>query len=483
MKHMIRKLLSLVLVLATMSTLMLPAFAATTDTLTLDASHEEGIVAVDSSVVTPFFVLAKITNARGVTVTNDYDITYRWVLNDRTVSMSNYFEFPAEMESTSYTLTCDVTATHKVDRTVLKSRLTWYPTLQYQKNIDLTISENAGNFYFTDTATQSGVSVYTEILNALDLRSSYDLSAYTVSFIPNSNQIITYNGPSTCKLSELDKVFLTVLNPGTWLTQYTVYQGESVILSGLITITVEAHIGLDAIYSATPGEEVVISVDDIMDFWYNNAGGWGALQYVYVNSVSGVSGIVCYDHAYNEKSHTSAFNTIMYANPTNNFQKGLEDLTFIPHKVGNQYPTGTVTISITAMGVDQKNNPITVTGSFLIFYANSHPETITYECTSGNIMLDVADFDAVYRAVTGNTAQNPSYSIRFLDVPTLGTLYRGYEKDNFGSLVSTPVNSGNIATMTFASHSVGENAISRVAYVPITSGCGQPLRVYRTGCL
>ena len=466
MKHTFRKLLSLVLALATIGALLTPAFAAKTDTLTLDSYPGEGPVSVNTYTGTPFFVTPTVTSAKGENVTDYYNFTYRWMLNNECVSVSNYYEFPAKMKPISYTLTCAVTATHKTDRTVKSAQLTWYPAVEHEQDIDLTVSQNIGNYYFDDSTTQTGASVYSEIRNALGLSSTADLSEYQVSFIPNSSQIILFNGPSVCRLDELNKVYLSISGIGTWITHYTVLYKNAIILSGILTINIEPYVALDNIYSAAPGEEAVIPADDIIAFWMNATSSYSTLQNVFITGCSGMSGVLCYDHSSTEKTHSIAFNTVMYASPVSSAQKPLADLTFIPTKVGNSYPSGSVTITIAAVGLDAKNTPITVNGTFMIFYASKEPDTITYECTGSHVMLNSNDFDAVYRAVTGTNVTSPSYSIRFLDLPSYGTLYRDYKADDYGTINSTPITSSNISLTTFSSLSTSQNSLDNVAYFP-----------------
>lgn len=473
MKRMIRKLLPLVLALAAMGVLFTTTLAAKTDTLTLSSSPEEGPVVIESS-RTPFFVIAKVTDAKGVTITDQYDFTYRWTLNDEYVSLSNYYEFTPDSKISSYTLTCLVTATHKTDRTVKTAELTWYPTVQNQQNIELTVSQNLKNYYFNDTQTQTGDSVYSRICEILDIRSASELSKYDVTFIPNYSQVATYNGPVICKLNELDKVYLALSGSGTWITQYSVLKNDNVVLSGVLTIDVEPSIDINNFYSAAPGESVVIPAEDITEFWRTATGGRATLQYVYVTSCTGVNGVLCYNHTAAEKNHTNAYGLIMYANPSLSIQTALSDLTFVPVKLYNKYPTGSVTVTISATGTDANKKDITVTGTFVILYTEGKIDTISYDCTGSHVMLSGSDFDAVYRAATGSTVKEPVYNIRFLDLPTYGTLYRGYDPNNYAGMNS--LTEGNISLLTFSSRSTAENSLDQLAYVPRIAAKGDTVR-------
>ena len=472
MKHTFRKLLSLVLALATIGTLFTTAIAAKTDVLTLESNMEEGFVTVNALSGTHFFVSPTVTTSAGADVSNNYEFTYRWLLNEKNVSVSNYYMFPANMDPESYTLICTVTATHKTDRTVKSAHITWYPTIERSQNIELTIAQNIGNFYFDNSSTQNGASVYSEIYNTLGLTSSSNTEEYIVSFVPNSSLIAVFNGESSCTLKELDKIYLSVLSSGTWITHYSVSHKSNVVLSGTLTIKIEPYIALDNVYSVAPGEDAVITADDIISFWMNATGNYSTLQYVYVTGFSGMNGTLCYDHSFGENGHTSAFSLIMYASPVGSTQKPIADISFIPTKISNKYPTGTLTVSISAVGTDENKKSITVNGNFVIFYTNNDPDTIEYECTGTNIMLDGDDFDDVYRAVTGKNTATPSYSIRFLDLPSYGTLYRGYVFDEYSHNGGTPITSSNISVLTFSSASTGENSLDKLCYIPTSYVAG-----------
>lgn len=466
MKHLTRKLLPLVLALVTMGVLLTTALAARTDTLVITAKPETGIVSVSPNIVMPFWVDVGIFNELGKNVTEEYHISYSWTLDGVPVSNKYYYDFYQKMEQTSYTLVCTVSAIHKADGTQKISSVTWYPTNKNVTNIYLTVTQNIGTYFFSDKTTHSGTSVFSEIYERLALTNMSDLNRYEVSFVPNSNYVADFNGPSTCRLVDLDDIYLSINSTGEWFTQYTVYMDEIAVLTGLLTIDVEPYTGMDAFYSSAPGEQTVIDASVFTDFWYKNNNSAATLNTVYITSVSGMSGTLCYDHSGNEKNHTSARGLTMYASPMNK-QSHIADLTFFPTKTGSKYPTGTVTISFLASGTDRDKKTVSYVGNIVIMYSNTTPSDINYNCTGTYVMLDDDDFDTVYRQVTGTNAKNPSYTIRFLDLPKHGTLYRGYSDANYGTLGSIALTEQNRTTLNFYSNAVGETALDHLAYVPL----------------
>lgn len=476
MKHWTGKILQLALALVTMSVLLTTALAAETDTLTLTARPEGGSVAIDSTENTPFYVLPTLTAIDGTDVTDEYHYTFQWQLNNVLVSTTNYYEFPAGVNASSYILTCSVSARHLEDDTVKTAQVTWYPSVKYVENINLTINQNIRDFYFTSTETQSGSSVYEELLAVLDLRSSADLSNYSVSFIASNSKIATLNGNLLCPLDRIDETYLSISSHGTWTATYSVMLDGTEVVSGKITIVIEPHISMDLLYTAAPGESVVIPAFDLMKFW-NSASPRATLDYINITACTGLNGVLCYDHAPNEKRHTSALGQFMYIETKSSTQNPLLDLTFIPTKLSNKYPTGTVTIEFTASGTDRGNTTVTMTGTIMILYTDKDVETISYNCSSTYITLNSSDFIDVYRTVTGSKVKKPAFSIAFLDIPSCGTLYRNYSSDLYGTINSDALTEDNRATMSFSSLSTGIDSIDKLAYVPslVLSG-GETIR-------
>ncbi|MBR2894512.1 MAG: S-layer homology domain-containing protein [Oscillospiraceae bacterium] len=287
-------------------------------------------------------------------------------------------------------------------------------------------------------------------------------SSYVGSLYDTSNNYYT-----SYKLTDLDNVYLSIDTYGTWSANYVITYGSSQTLtSGTLAIVVESYsVVPDTIYTATAGESVSLDIQDFYDFWNTYTDGYGSLNYVRISSVTGLSGTLCYDHSTSESRHNSASGSSFYVHPTTS-QKDLSKLTFIPSKNGSKYPTGTVTISFTASGTNRSNYTTSASGKIQITYTQSEVTPIVYTSSNNYITLNGSDFDRIYKAATGSTSSNPSYTIQFLDLPKYGTLYRNYTGTNLGSLYNYELTEQNISSLTFSNRSSNTNSIGKVVYVP-----------------
>lgn len=467
MKHLARRILAVVLVMATIGALMTTGFAANTDTMKLTATPEEGNVTISRSKDTLFTVEAKITDAKGKDVTNEYAITYMWLLDGATVSEKSYYNMSKNIPLLeSSFLLCTVTAEHITDHTRKTGILTWYPTDDLIKDINLTISDKVDTFYFGSSDTQTGVSVLSEICDALEISKTSEQAKYQVSFLSDISPVGYFEGTPVCQLNELSKLCFIVTSTGQWVAEYFVKLGDTIVLSGTLTISVEQRVGADAFYEARPGESVVVSADDFLNFWNDNADKNTTLESIYVTSCSGVSGVLCYDHRASEKQHTVANGLFMSVGAGSYSRTPLSDLTFIPHKFGTNYPEGTVTLNFIATGKDWNKESVVLSGSFVIFYSSTGAENITYDCNGTYVMLNTSDFTDVYRDMTNSTVKDPVYSVRFLDLPKFGTLYRGCEETSYGITGGTAVDYNNMDILVFSSVVTAENSLNKLAYIP-----------------
>lgn len=466
MKHLTRKLLPLVLALVTMGVLLTTALAANTDTLILDTFPEDpGVITISEYSDNFFAIFPEVTDYRGRDVTDNYDFYFDWTLNGVRVSTIYCYEFPLNMNYAEYELICSVLAINKNDNTSKTASVVWYPTFENVHDITLTVSESLGFYYFTSNETYTGTSVYDEICQLLNPGSAAELSRYEITMLPTSSIIADFNGALVCKLNDLDEVFLSINSSGTWTTAYYVTLDKTEVLSGLLTIEIEPHVSMDAFFSATPGDNCVIDVETFYEIWTRENGGRSTLESIYITGCSGLSGNLCYDHSATEKSHTNTYGLFMYASPAKG-QKAMADLTFIPTKTLGKYPTGAVTISFQANGKNANKLPITLSGSIMIFYNAAAATDITYNVTGTHIMFNSDDFNNVYRAVTGTNTKKPIYTIRFIELPVNGTIYRNYNTANLGIYGSTALTDENMDMLTFSSTTIGESSLDKLAYVP-----------------
>lgn len=334
------------------------------------------------------------------------------------------------------------------------------------EDIYLTISQDVGYFYFTDDDTTSGKSVYDLLVDLLPYYEIADLDDYYVTFESFSNVADLPDGDdsSSCWLDDLGRMYIEINTHGTWIAEYTVALGRETVLTGTLSIEIEPYSNMDIMYSASTGDAVELDISDFYDFWNEAFNTNGSLEYVRISSVSGLSGTLCYEHTDSEKNHSSASGYTFYVDPTGN-QKALNDLTFVPNKSGNKYQTGAVTINFTAYGRTRYSQIGSASGQIVILYTDGEVEPITYSASGGYVSLDVSDFNNVYLDATNTSVRKPSYTIKFLDVPAYGTLFRGYVTSSLGGSKSVELTKRNISSYSFSNSTTGINSIDNVTYV------------------
>ena len=469
MKHVSRKLLALVLAIATMSTMLTFAAAANTDRLTLTATPEEGLATIREKEKTTFSVEPEVMTNREVDVTDEYSFTYQWLLNGEKVSTKSYYSVAAgyDIETKGNSLVCVVTAKHGDDGTTKMGYVSWELTTKVMYNFTLAVNDKIGNYYFGSTSTESGSSIMNEICEALEITKTTDMTAYQVLFTPGSINIALFGGLTLCRLDEMDELYLAILKTGTYEMEYTVVHVGKEVLAGKITVEIRQYAGMDAFIEADPGENVVIPASEFHTFWTKKQSDLAELDSILISGVTGLNGTLCYAHTATESKHTNINGQVMYATSYGALQRNIKDLTFVPTKTANKYPTGAVKISFVANGRDEDGNSVAVPGVFVIFYNDKKADPIEYTCNGVQVLINGNDFDDVYRDMTGSVLKDPSYSVRFLNLPATGTLYRDYSSTGYGALVSSPLTKDNYESLTFSSTSTAENSLDKLAYVPV----------------
>lgn len=452
------------------------------------------------------FSVTPTMKAGSADVTSAYTFTYAWYLDNSPVSSyysSNSYTLPSGTSLGAHTLSCTVTpyytnATGGSTAGTPKA-VSWSFTVKNTANVSVTIGQNLGTYTFTDQTTTEGTSIYDQIVAALGYNYSswypnygygYDSYAVTITQSSTGNAATLYGNSSSTTLGGLSGVYLNITGTGTWTGTYSVkaYTGSgssstTEVLSGTITVKIEPATGTGILYTATLGESVAVDINDFYSFWSEVTNGRGTLQSVKINSVNTgtVGGTLCANHSATERSHTTAAGKTYYVSATSYNQTALSSLTFFPG-TNNRYKTGTVTISFTATGSTYYTTSSTSTrtasynGTITILYTNGEVESINYPTSTSVTMLSASDFDAVYLQATGSTTRNPSYTIKFLDVPTYGTLYANYTTNTRGQISGTEITSKNITTLSFSNKGTGTNAISKVGYVPGYRGVGDSIR-------
>lgn len=367
------------------------------------------------------------------------------------------------------------------------------------EDIELTVDTEDEEFYFNDDDTDEGDSVQDAIIEVIDneLKDGYSSkSTYYVDFDADRGNDAKLSAKRNydydwVDLDDLGDIYLEINDADSWEGSYTVYETNSTgssaskeeIVSGSLTINFGATgASGDIVYTATAGDEVELDIDDLEEFWDDYTDGKGSLQNVKFNSVSGVSGTLCYQHEDGERGgHTDAEGETYYVNASSR-QDELEDLTFCPSKrsSSSKYPSGAATIRFTATGTTGRGSSRTdkASGTITILYTAGDVDSIDYASSSSHIFLDKEDFDEVYKDVTDTSSRNPNYSIKFLDVPTFGTIYLN-ARESRGSVSGTELTSRN------KNQSISRSAIDKIAYEPGVRGMGDVVRyaVYSGGDL
>ena len=250
----------------------------------------------------------------------------------------------------------------------------------------------------------------------------------------------------------------TIKKAGTFSADYTIKEGTTTVLSGKIVITVEegtASAG-DVIYTAVTDKNVALDVKDFENFWEDEFSK-GTLKYVTFGSASSRQGSLVDGDGDKLTSRDKC-----YVDPDKK-DIDLDDVTFEPKK---GY-TGAVTIDFTATGTTSSSSKSTkdLKGTLVILYTKNEPKAITYSVTDKPVTLDGDDFLANYKDTMGTSAK--TLQIKFLDVPSNGTLYYNYnEKTEKG----TELTSKNIGSYTFSTSSRASKALADVTYVPDSKG-------------
>ena len=323
------------------------------------------------------------------------------------------------------------------------------------------------DYYFDDDDTEEGVSVYEaidEILeNELTDRAwkaiDWDNVVYDFSADRGSDDV------ADLEQDKRDEWYLSINDTGVWTGKWTVYEDTNEdgkydrseeLLSGDISIeiTTGAASGGDIIYTATVDDDVTLDVEDFEEFWEDEYSK-GTLEYVIFGSVSSRQGELV-----DEDGEKLSTKDECYADPGRK-DIDLGGVTFEPKK---GY-TGPVAIDFTAYGTNDRDKDTELKGTLTILYTEGEPEAITYNVQGDAVTLDGDDFLDNYKDTMGTSIK--TLQIKFLDVPSNGTLYYDYnEKTGKG----TELTSKNIGSYTFSTSSSASKSIDDVTYVPDSKG-------------
>ena len=394
--------------------------------------------------------------------TEDYTFTYEWdgnYIGGKTDEKVDLNTTRAYCE-----VSCTVTAYDRKTGAKLDSKsVSWEAELDDTISVDATVYNTSTGYALGDEDDEGDTSVVDQIWDAIDDLTDGARELRYVEFTSVSHShgdLDASKGKAYYYDDNLEDVTFTPDDDyeGDVSFSFVACDDKKNEYSGTITFDVKegAASAGDVIYTAVVDDDVDLDVSDFEDFWEDEYSK-GTLEYVTfekVNSRYGAlvdgdgdklsSGDKCYVDAKSK-------------------QVGLDEVTFEPKK---GY-TGAVTIGFTAHGTTSSSSKSTkdLGGTLVILYTENEPKAITYSVTGDAVTLDGDDFLDNYKDAMGSSAS--SLQVKFLDVPTNGTLYYNYnEKTGKG----TELTSKNIGTYTFSTSSRASRSLEDVTYVPDSKG-------------
>lgn len=496
MKHLSRKLLSLLLVMAMVCAMAPAAMALDNLSFTLDRATYSDSVSIPNNSSATFSTTYTLRDYYG----NYYDssvqaVSYSWTLSDRsgrswsvgsnTSSCTVYssdlryydYDYNYDYYYYSYTLRCDATAYY--DGVTYTDSTSWSingngsnGNNNYYGSISVsaTVYDTTSGYSLGETDDAGGRSIISQIENALpsgyylryvnfhnttSSNGSLNASAYTSYY----NDYDYYYGSRYSLLS--DVTFTPSSYSGSASFNFTAYVSDRYnsssydrSYSGTMTFKIEeGTTGNAVVYSAKSGDTVYFDASDFETYW-NEIYSRGSLSYVRFTNLS--SGSLYGDHSGARRisvgSASSA--TSCYVNPTST-QIGLDEVAYVPSGSSKS-----ITIRFTAYGSSNSSSGSNTSrsGVVTILYVDSTATPIVYNATGNSISLNGGDFTDKYYSVVGSSASTVTIKLR--SVPSNGAL----------SYQSRALTSSNINSYTFSSSDRGSNRISDITYTPGRAG-------------
>ena len=437
-------------------------------------SPSEGKLTVSSSPSGTVEIAYGKTNTFSVTpkvmvgsedVTNVCKISYEWTL-DRAVQKgedSRSYTTSKYLTPGRHTLLCTVSATYD-GKNIGTEYVSWNIDVAATISATATVYNTTTGYYLGDKDDNGDTSVADQIWDAIDDFADSNAKLDYVKFTSVTDSKKGSLDAKTGDKYDYDDLARVIFTPyseeyaGYASFAFRAYDTKGNEYPGTVTFKVEKGTasGGDIIYTATTDDDVTLDVKDFEEFWEDEYSK-GTLDYVTFGSVSSRQGSLVDGDGKDLKTSTKC-----YADPSSK-QIDLDEVTFEPKK---GY-TGAVTIDFTATGTTSSSSKSTkdLKGTLVILYTKNEPKAITYSVTDKPVTLDGDDFLANYKDTMGTSAK--TLQIKFLDVPSNGTLYYNYnEKTEKG----TELTSKNIGSYTFSTSSRASKALADVTYVPDSKG-------------
>ena len=257
---------------------------------------------------------------------------------------------------------------------------------------------------------------------------------------------------------------------GAYAIGFTAYDQAGKAYPGLLTIAVEQALGsIDALYITEKGTAVPLTPADFQAFWHETYP-QGQLTLIRFTSLPAFSSGTLY------RGYASAARpgTAVKAEESYYFGAGdhllIQDVTFVP---ASRY-TGPVSIPFEAYGSDGSGNQTYRSGRIFLFVNPAQVGTVSCSAPeSGSAALSARDFLSIYTAVTGS--QSGSFYIRFLEVPSSGSLYAdsGATRLTDASINDKVFSYSAIGTLCYTAGTAREESVRYAVY----SSAGEVLYV------
>ena len=249
---------------------------------------------------------------------------------------------------------------------------------------------------------------------------------------------------------------------GTYTVPYTAYNSSNTALTvGTLTITVkDAATGTgDISYNVKVGASVSLTDSDFESWYENQTSASYSLISVRFNSLP-TAGTMKYSGSSSSLYFNTSTDYYTNGNGSGTSPKYLANVSYTAPSTAGNYA-----VSFTCTG-KYGTSTRTVSGT-LMFCVNKGTVTdITYKAVYGqDLSLAESDFTAVYKTATSSTATSPKFTIRFVTLPSKGTLYRdGYTTSAYKVTTGTSYNVNAAITTAYD--------VDDITYVPgkYTSG-------------
>lgn len=410
-------------------------------------------------------------------VTSEYTLSYNWYYDGSFVSSGQRCALPASVSGREgdYNFVCFVTAVpgNALAGKTISASCTVRVHVQDLLSAEAVVSSRDLYLALGDTTGRTPVSLADQIAQAV--AEAGGEAAYVVfDEKPHSSA-----GDLKCTAGEryvfsgegssLSQIRFEPDGAGVYAIGFTAYDQEGGAWPGLLTIAVEQALGsVDVVYTGDKGRAISFSTEDFQAFWHA-AYPEGQLTLVRFTSLPAASAGTLrqgYTSAARPGSAVEAGENF-YAAPGGTDHLLLRTVAFVP---GSRF-TGPVSIPFEAYGSDGSGNQTYRSGRVFLFVNSTEVEAVTVSAAAGgSARFSASAFLSVYRAVTGS--RGSGFYLRFLEVPSSGTLYAGRTSSSAGTRLTAAASDDKVfpySTIGSLSYTAGDAAEEAVRYAAYSS--------------